>query len=78
MDAEKEKRERRVLDTLELSDLIPKREMIDRQYICFSVAAKDAIKFKELYENWIYSDVYRLYCINLVQNRLEREQFNAK
>ena len=78
MDAEREKAERRVLDMLEIADLVPKKEMIDRQYICFTVAAKDAIKFKELYENWIYSDVYRLYCINLVQNRVEKEQFNAK
>lgn len=78
MDAEREKKERKVLTMLEMEDLVPKREMIDRQIVCFSVAGKDAIQFKELYENWIYSDVYRLYCINLVQNRLEKEQFNAK
>ena len=77
-DREKEEKERRGLAPLELSDLIPKRENIDRQFICFSVADKDALKFKELYENWIYSDVYRVYAIKLVQNRLEKEQYNAK
>ena len=78
MDAEKEKKKRRVLDTLEYSDLIPKRENIERQIVCFDVANKDPIIFKTLYEEWLYSEVYRLYVIKIVQNRLEKEQYNAE
>lgn len=81
MDEEKDKqkrlRERKFRELLTIEDLVPKWVDLHIQNVCFTAANKDAIKFKELYEEWLYSDVYKFYVLILLQNRLEREQFDA-
>ena len=85
MDAERDEQkrisERKFRELLEIEDLVPAWEVsdrkMDRKMVCYHAANKNILHFKEIYENWIYSDVFRYYTLMAIQNRLEREQFDA-